>query len=96
VLEFLREKHKEFKGETTVLPEGWNFNKIGNTRLKRKRKNTNSITLEDKRLDWLNHTCNVWNKKLNREKKARLMSAFNTKNKEVIEDEIINYDVLKK
>lgn len=90
-LAFILNKDKLFKGETTVLPDDWCFNKTGNTRLKRKRKNNNNVTLENKQQDWLNFTCQVWGKKLNREKKARLMKKIDTTNKTEIEDEIKNY-----
>ena len=93
---YILEMDKSFEGKTTVLPDDWEFNKTGNTRLKRKRKNANNITLESKQQDWLNFTCQVWSKKLNRENKARLMKKMKTINKKDIEQEIRNYEILKK
>ena len=93
---FLHEKKEAFEGETTILPEEWVFDKTGNTRLKRKRKKTNNISQTDKYQEWLNFTCQIWGKKVNREKKARLMVRLKTNHKEVVEQEIINYTTLKK
>jgi hypothetical protein len=95
VSDYLLKLSVRYNGETTVLSEGWVFNKTGNTRLKRKRKNTNSVSQTNKHLDWLNFTCQVWDKKFNREKKARFMDSLQTTDKELIEDQIKNYSLKK-
>jgi len=73
---------------TTVLPNAWIFNKVGNTTLKRKRKNANEVTENSKQVEWINFSSQYYGIKLNREKKAKLLKRLETNPKTMVEDEL--------
>ena len=73
---------------TTVLSETWIFNENGNTKLKRKRKHTNTITKDDKMVEWLSFCCQTWRVKINRETKARLLLRLQDTDPRIIENEL--------
>ena len=73
---------------TTVLPNGWVFNKLGNTKLKRKRKHSIVVSIEKKQAEWLTFCCQTWNVKLNRESKTNMLTRLQTVPANTIEDEI--------
>ena len=87
VLEWMKTKGIN-KATTTVLPNSWIFNRVGNTLLKRKRKHKTSVSKEDKNVEWMQHCCSFWGVKLNRETKIRLIEQLKNTSKEEIEKNI--------
>ena len=74
------------KQYTTILPNSWTFNKVGNTRLKRKRKHNSEITQEDKHIEWLVFCLKFWKVKVNRDQKSSLLAQLKTKSKMDVEE----------